>query len=156
MRLPRDLSGDDLVRRLRVFGYEPTRQTGSHIRLTRESAEGTHNVTVPRHESLRVGTLNSILNAIASRLDIDKADLVRRISGQQTSRGLPPAALFCTAYSGVTFPSASTRKKRPSSISRPWTFAPSVKVTSMPYTRPSCSRCTFSTMVWPTTTVWAP
>lgn len=34
MRLPRDISGDDLARRLRVFGYQATRQTGSHMRLT--------------------------------------------------------------------------------------------------------------------------
>lgn len=82
MRLPRNLSGDDLVKRLRALGYEPTRQTGSHIRLTRESVEGTHHVTVPRHGSLRVGTLNSILTAVASRLDIDKAGLVRQITGR--------------------------------------------------------------------------
>ena len=35
MKLPRDVSGDDLVRSLHRFGYETTRQTGSHIRLSR-------------------------------------------------------------------------------------------------------------------------
>ncbi|KAM3103209.1 type II toxin-antitoxin system HicA family toxin [Phormidesmis sp. 146-12] len=30
MRLPRDLSGDDLVKSLTKFGYVVTRQTGSH------------------------------------------------------------------------------------------------------------------------------
>ena len=34
MRLPRDLSGDDLAHALRVFGYYITRQTGRHLRLT--------------------------------------------------------------------------------------------------------------------------
>ncbi len=33
MKLPRDLSGDDLARALQQFGYQPTRQTGSHLRL---------------------------------------------------------------------------------------------------------------------------
>jgi predicted RNA binding protein YcfA (HicA-like mRNA interferase family) len=37
MRIPRDLSGADLVKRLSRLGYEVTRQTGSHIRLTREN-----------------------------------------------------------------------------------------------------------------------
>jgi hypothetical protein len=34
MRLPRDLSGEELIRKLRRLGYEQTRQTGSHVRLT--------------------------------------------------------------------------------------------------------------------------
>lgn len=80
MRLPRDLSGDDLVKKLREYGYEPTRQTGSHIRLTRSTGEGTHHVTVPRHKALRVGTLNAILREISSHLGIKRAELVRRMS----------------------------------------------------------------------------
>lgn len=80
MRLPRDLSGDDLVKKLREYGYEPTRQTGSHIRVTRSTGEGTHHVTVPRHKALRVGTLNAILREISSHLGIKRAELVRRMS----------------------------------------------------------------------------
>ena len=34
MRLPRDLAGLELVKLLRGMGYEVTRQTGSHMRLT--------------------------------------------------------------------------------------------------------------------------
>lgn len=34
MRLPRNLGGDDLIALLQRYGYEVTRQTGSHIRLT--------------------------------------------------------------------------------------------------------------------------
>lgn len=79
MRLPRDLSGDDLVKRLRQFGYEPTRQTGSHLRLTRASTEGAHHVTVPRHKALRAGTLNNILAEIADHLGVEKSELIRRI-----------------------------------------------------------------------------
>ena len=37
MRLPRDLSGNDLAQALRKLGYQVTRQTGSHIRLTTTS-----------------------------------------------------------------------------------------------------------------------
>ena len=34
MRLPRDLSGDELAHRLGQFGYAIARQKGSHMRLT--------------------------------------------------------------------------------------------------------------------------
>jgi len=79
MRLPRDLGGDDLVKSLRRLGYEPTRQTGSHIRLTRATGEDEHHITIPRHKSLRVGTLNAILHEISGHLGIDKAQLVQEI-----------------------------------------------------------------------------
>ena len=34
MRLPRDLTGAQLVRALGKLNYKATRQTGSHVRLT--------------------------------------------------------------------------------------------------------------------------
>jgi len=34
MKIPRDLSGAELVKRLAHLGYATTRQTGSHVRLT--------------------------------------------------------------------------------------------------------------------------
>ena len=34
MKLPRNLSGTDLVKALQKIGYVVTRQKGSHIRLT--------------------------------------------------------------------------------------------------------------------------
>lgn len=34
MRIPRDVGGDDLAKLLTRYGYEVTRQTGSHLRLT--------------------------------------------------------------------------------------------------------------------------
>jgi predicted RNA binding protein YcfA (HicA-like mRNA interferase family) len=34
MRLPRDIPGTELAKLLRSLGYEATRQTGSHLRLT--------------------------------------------------------------------------------------------------------------------------
>jgi len=47
MRLPRDVGGMELAGKLERFGYQVTRQTGSHIRLTTEQ-EGEHHVTIPR------------------------------------------------------------------------------------------------------------
>jgi len=63
MRIPRDLGGEELARLLRRYGYEVTRQTGSHLRLTTR-LKGEHHITIPRHKPLKVGTLNSILNNV--------------------------------------------------------------------------------------------
>jgi hypothetical protein len=35
MKLPRNLSGAQLIKALQQLGYQATRQTGSHVRLTR-------------------------------------------------------------------------------------------------------------------------
>ena len=79
MKLPRDLSGDDLASKLSRFGYKQTRQTGSHLRLTQTTAQGTHHITIPQHKDLRIGTLNAILGEIASHLKISKAELLDQI-----------------------------------------------------------------------------
>jgi hypothetical protein len=47
MRIPRDISGADLVKLPQKFGYENTRQTGSHMRLTTQQ-NGEHE----RYDSL--------------------------------------------------------------------------------------------------------
>lgn len=80
MRVPRDLSGDDLVKKLQTLGYEPTRQTGSHIRLTREGPEGGHHLTVPCHKTLRIGTLNKILAEVSRHLGLSKTELVQLVT----------------------------------------------------------------------------
>jgi predicted RNA binding protein YcfA (HicA-like mRNA interferase family) len=78
MKLPRDLSGDDLAKALEELGYEITRQTGSHLRLTTtDPAE--HHVTIPRHESLRVGTLSSILRDVAAHHGLTKDELIEQL-----------------------------------------------------------------------------
>ena len=80
MRVPRDLDGEKLIRRLGRLGCKQTRQTGSHARLTRVSDEGEHHVTVPLHSPLRVGTLNALLSDIASRLGVSRDEVIRRTS----------------------------------------------------------------------------
>lgn len=78
MRVPRDLSGPELIRRLGRLGYAVTRQSGSHIRLT-TSENGEHHVTVPNHDPLRIGTLSAILVAVAAHLGIDRDALLKRL-----------------------------------------------------------------------------
>ncbi|GAB6040763.1 type II toxin-antitoxin system HicA family toxin [Endothiovibrio diazotrophicus] len=80
MRLPRDWTGRDLIRRLAPLGYAPTRQTGSHVRLTRETDNGQHHLTIPLHNPLRMGTLNHILGDAAQHLSITKEELLERLT----------------------------------------------------------------------------
>jgi predicted RNA binding protein YcfA (HicA-like mRNA interferase family) len=78
MRLPRDLSGADLAKALRQFGYEPTRQTGSHLRLT-TAQRGQHHLTIPLHDALKVGTLAGILSEVANHLQLTRAEVVAQL-----------------------------------------------------------------------------
>ncbi len=78
MRIPRDISGDELIKRLRPFDYTVTRQTGSHIRLTTEM-NGMHRITIPNHNPLRIGTISSILAEISNHLSIPKEQLVKKL-----------------------------------------------------------------------------
>ena len=80
MRLPRDISGAELTKRLECLGYRVTRQTGSHLRLTCGVAPE-HHVTVPAHEALRVGTLAGILQSVAARHGLSRDELVVRLFG---------------------------------------------------------------------------
>ncbi len=82
MKLPRDVSGHDLARRLRPFGYDVTRRVGSHMRLTTRE-RGEHHVTIPAHEELRVGTLEFILASVAHHLGLDRQELTQRLFGAQ-------------------------------------------------------------------------
>ena len=66
MRLPRDLSGEDLAKLLRQrYGYHLVRQKGSHMTLTATVGGISHSVTVPRHRVIRVGTLSGIIGDVA-------------------------------------------------------------------------------------------
>jgi predicted RNA binding protein YcfA (HicA-like mRNA interferase family) len=71
VKVPRDLSSTQLIRLLSNFGYEITRQTGSHIRLTTQS-NGQHHITISAHNPLKIGTLNAILRSVAEHLGLTK------------------------------------------------------------------------------------
>lgn len=75
MKLPRDVSGNDLVAALRVFDYQVAHQTGSHIQLM-TTRDGVHHVTVPQHRVLRVGTLRSILRQLMDHHNLDRDELL--------------------------------------------------------------------------------
>ena len=78
MKLPREISGLEFAKLLKKYGYEISRQTGSHIRLT-TTMEGEHHITIPAHKCLKVGTLSGILNDIAVHFKISKSDLIEEL-----------------------------------------------------------------------------
>ena len=80
MKIPRDLSGQDLIKYLKPYGYEMTRQSGSHIRLT-TNQNGQHHITIPNHDSLKIGTLSSIISDVAQHLEKTKDQLLQEIFG---------------------------------------------------------------------------
>ena len=80
MRLPRDISGRELVQALARLGYATTRQTGSHVRVSRLSPTE-HHLTIPDHTPIKVGTLNAIVRELAEANGLTRDDLLRRLFG---------------------------------------------------------------------------
>jgi predicted RNA binding protein YcfA (HicA-like mRNA interferase family) len=73
MRLPRDVSGPELVIAWRVLGYQQTRQSGSHIRVTTQR-DGENHEVIPAHHPIKTGTFASICRRIAAhhRMSVDE------------------------------------------------------------------------------------
>ncbi len=79
MKIPRDLSGQDLVNLLcRDWDYRIVHQEGSHIVLETPSPSP-HRLAVPAHKSLRVGTLSAILRAVARHKGVERQDLLKSL-----------------------------------------------------------------------------
>ena len=79
MRIPRDVSAEQLIKTLAVLGYQVTRQRGSHIRLTAVINSEEHHITIPNHTPIKIGTLNSILTDVASRNKLSKEEIILRL-----------------------------------------------------------------------------
>lgn len=79
MKIPRDLSGAELVRLLcRDWKYAVVHQVGSHIILETE-APSHQRIAVPAHKSLRLGTLSAILKAVAKHKGVERAEILRQL-----------------------------------------------------------------------------
>lgn len=79
MRLPRDLSGEQLIRSLcRRWDYQRIGQVGSHVVLVTEDPSH-QRIVVPAHKSLRVGTLNAILRSVAAHKSVSKNEILKTL-----------------------------------------------------------------------------
>ncbi|GAG69799.1 hypothetical protein ES703_83835 [subsurface metagenome] len=79
MKIPRDISSDNIIQLLKKYDYKVTHQTGSHIRLTSNVKGTEHNITIPKHKELKIGTINNILNDISKYLEIDKESFIQSL-----------------------------------------------------------------------------
>jgi predicted RNA binding protein YcfA (HicA-like mRNA interferase family) len=78
VKLPRDVSGSDLIKALRKLGYTNPRQKGSHIRVTTKE-NGEHHEVIPNHNPIKVGTLQGILKSIAAHHHLTIDELLDRL-----------------------------------------------------------------------------
>lgn len=77
MKLPRDLSGEDLVQHLcKHWDYLKVHQVGSHIILQTQQPIA-QRIAIPAHSPLRIGTLNAIVSAVAAHKNVPKAEIVK-------------------------------------------------------------------------------
>ena len=77
MKLPRDLSGEELIAILsKHWGYVKVHQVGSHVILQTQEPSP-HRIAVPAHKSLRVGTLNSIVASVAAHKNVSKETILK-------------------------------------------------------------------------------
>jgi predicted RNA binding protein YcfA (HicA-like mRNA interferase family) len=51
----------EVKRKLEAAGFAIAGQTGSHVKFTKTTSEGTLTATVPRHREVAAGTLRSVL-----------------------------------------------------------------------------------------------
>ena len=74
MKLPRDLSGKEVVKLLaRHYGFRVTRSTGSHMTVTLTTGNDQYSLTVPRHRDVRTET--------AKFLDLPKNEVRKKLFG---------------------------------------------------------------------------
>jgi predicted RNA binding protein YcfA (HicA-like mRNA interferase family) len=81
MKLPRDVTGGQLIKALERLGYHATRQSGSHVRLSCALPKE-HHLTVPLHDPLRIGTLAAILSDVAVQHVLTRDALVAKLFGK--------------------------------------------------------------------------
>jgi predicted RNA binding protein YcfA (HicA-like mRNA interferase family) len=78
-KIPRDISGRELAKLLDRYKYKIVRESGSHIRLVSTYKQIEHKITIPDHQSIKIGTLNNILNDIAEYLNLSKQELIHEL-----------------------------------------------------------------------------
>ena len=79
MKIPRDLSGAELVRVLcRKWGYRQIHQVGSHV-IIETDVPSHQRMAVPNHPSLRIGTLNAILRLVAEHKKVAKEKILESL-----------------------------------------------------------------------------
>jgi predicted RNA binding protein YcfA (HicA-like mRNA interferase family) len=79
MKLPRDLSGGELVECLcKHWNYRVVHQEGSHI-ILQTGIPSHQRLPVPAHSFLKIGTLNAILRVVSAHKQVTKEEILRTL-----------------------------------------------------------------------------
>ena len=78
-KIPRDVSGREMAKLLKIYGYNIIKEKGSHIRLLSDFKGSEYKITIPDHIQIKIGTLNNILNDISRYLEMSKEQLVQEL-----------------------------------------------------------------------------
>ena len=79
MKVPRDLSGAQLVKVLgRDWGYRVVHQEGRHL-ILQTDVPMHQRLSVPNHNPVRVGTLNSIVRAVSAHKGVERQQLLEAL-----------------------------------------------------------------------------
>ena len=82
MRVPKDIKGKKVLRLLeRHYGYQQTRQVGSHMRATTLRNGSQHHITVPDHSPIKENTLKTILKEVAAHFNIPPSEVASVLFG---------------------------------------------------------------------------
>jgi predicted RNA binding protein YcfA (HicA-like mRNA interferase family) len=79
MKVPRNISGNDLISYLVSIGFQKVRQTGSHVRLELVVHGELFGITVPLHDPLKVGTLSNIIKDVAQKTGRDWMKILKEL-----------------------------------------------------------------------------
>ena len=72
MKIPRDMSGNDLIKLLcRNWGYSVVHCVGSHVTLQTDTPSR-QRIVVPSHPVLKIGTLHGILRSVAAHKQVPR------------------------------------------------------------------------------------
>jgi predicted RNA binding protein YcfA (HicA-like mRNA interferase family) len=74
MKIPLSLSAKQLIKLLKVYGYETISQKGSHIKVT-TNKDGEHHLAIPNHDPIKIGTLNATIRQVAEHQGKSKKDI---------------------------------------------------------------------------------
>jgi len=72
MKIPRDLSGGELITKLcRNWDYSVVHRVGSHV-ILETGTPGHQRIAIPNHTVLKIGTLHAILRSVAMHKNVTR------------------------------------------------------------------------------------
>lgn len=79
MKVPRNVSGSELISYLLSIGFQKVRQTGSHVRLEYNHCGEVFGITIPLHNPLKVGTLIHSIKDIADKTGQNWENMIQEL-----------------------------------------------------------------------------